>query len=446
MTFPASFGCSCTRTSNWGKTMSDTEDTISVDVSDEEKIGFDDQSETYYRLNRLNANLMERNYTLMMEKLDIEKRMRELTGAYKDMKKKSGKMVSELKNFRTPPFIVGEIIDVLQDDRLLVKNGIGHYYVVNNLSESRVKDEIEIGKRVMMDYKNLNVVEVLPPSRDPIVSGAQLVEKPEITFDDIGGLDEQKFEIRETVELPLLKPDSYRQIGIDPPRGILLVGPPGNGKTLLARAVANKTDAVFIRLVGSELVQKFIGEGGRLVRELFQLAREKAPSIVFIDEIDAIGARRLGMDTSGDREVQRTLMQLLAEMDGFNPLDNVSIIAATNRPDILDRALLRPGRFDRIIEIPQPDDRGVGQIMDIHSRRMNLDWRVKKDMEKLVGMCSGFSGAEIKNVCTEAGMFAVRVDGKRITIKHFKKSIEKVNKKRKEDRGRLDAEKSKIYQ
>ncbi len=425
--------------------MSDTDDAVPVGVTRRDEVSFDDQSEAYYRLNRLNANLMERNYSLMMEKLEMEKRVRELTGAYKDLKKKNGKMASELKNFRTPPFIVGEVIDVLEKNRILVKNGIGHYYVVKNLGKEKIEEEVEIGKRVMMDYKNLNVVDLLPPSRDPIVSGAQMMERPDVTYDDIGGLLEQKQDIQETVELPLIKPDIYRQIGIDPPKGILLVGPPGNGKTLLARAVANKTNAVFIHLVGSELVQKFIGEGGRLVRELFQLAREKAPSIVFLDEIDAIGARRLGMDTSGDREVQRTLMQLLAEMDGFNPLDNVSIIAATNRPDILDKALLRPGRFDRIIDIPLPDKKGVRQIINIHSRKMKLDWRVKKEMDELARLCDGFSGAEIKNVCTEAGMFAVRAEGKRVTLKHFREAIEKVSKKRKEDGGKLDSEKSKIY-
>ena len=430
----------------WGIVMSNSEDVISPQVSEErEKMLFDDRSEVYYRLNRLNANLMERNYSLMMEKANLERKTSELTHAYRELKKKNGKLTSELKHFRTPPHIVGEIIEQLDDERVLVKNGIGHYYVVKNLSGGTDKEEIAIGKRVMMDYKNLNITGVLPPSKDPIVSGAQLIERPSVTYEAIGGLQEQKVEIRETVELPLVHPELYTRIGIEPPKGILLVGPPGNGKTLLARAVANKTRAVFIHLVGSELVQKFIGEGGRLVRELFQLAREKAPSIVFIDEIDAIGARRLGMDTSGDREVQRTLMQLLAELDGFQPLDNVSIIAATNRPDILDKALMRPGRFDRIIEIPPPNSEGIRQIIQIHSASMKIDWRALKKMDELAGMCEEFSGAEVKNVCTEAGMFAVRDEGKRVTMKHFYRAVEKVKMKRKEAHQILDSEKNKIY-
>jgi len=429
--------------------MSNTEDTVSSTIAEEEeKMVFDDRSETYYRLNRLNANLMEKNYSLIMEKAELEKKYRELSLALNEMKKKNSKLISELKHFRTPPHVVGEVIETLDKDRILVKNGIGHYYVVKNLKDEQDNGscELTVGKRVMMDYKNLNIVGVLPPSRDPIVSCAQVVESPVTTYDDIGGLEEQIEEIRETVELPLIKPELYENVGIDPPKGILLVGPPGNGKTLLARAVANKTNAVFIQLVGSELVQKFIGEGGRLVRELFQLAREKAPSLVFIDEIDAIGARRLGMDTSGDREVQRTLMQLLAELDGFKPLDDVSIIAATNRPDILDKALLRPGRFDRIIEIPPPNSQGVRQIFEIHTRKMKLDWRLRKDLDEIGRMCEGFSGAEIKNTCTEAGMFTVRAGGKKVTKSHFILAVKKVKKKRAdEDRNKLDSEKSKIY-
>ena len=189
-----------------------------------------------------------------------------------------------------------------------------------------------------------------------MVSGAEMVEKPTITYEDVAGLDEQVESVREAIELPLVKPELFEKVGIIPPKGVLLVGPPGCGKTLLAKAVANHTEATFIRMVGSELAQKYIGEGGRMVRELFSLAKEKAPSVIFLDEIDAIGAKRLDGSTSGDREVQRTLMQLLAELDGFDALQDVKIIAATNRPDILDDALLRPGRFDRVIEIPIPDD------------------------------------------------------------------------------------------
>jgi proteasome regulatory subunit len=236
-------------------------------------------------------------------------------------------------------------------------------------------------------------------------------------------------ELREAVEDPLLRPELYAKVGIEPPKGVLLVGPPGTGKTLMAKAVANATNATFIRLVGSELVQKFIGEGARLVRELFDLAKQKAPSIVFIDELDSVGAKRLDASTSGDREVQRTLMQLLSELDGFTPTANIKIIGATNRPDILDDALLRPGRFDRIIDVGLPDAEGREQIFRIHLARMNVADDVEP--QKLAEMCDGVSGAEIKNICTEAGMMAIREDRDTIEQKDFDTAKEKVLKNRK---------------
>jgi len=265
---------------------------------------------------------------------------------------------------------------------------------------------------------------VLPPSLDPIVTGAEIIEKPPVTYEDIGGLEIQMRELREAVEDPLLKPELYRKVGIEPPKGVLLVGPPGTGKTLLAKAVANRTQATFIRFVGSELVQKYIGEGARLVRELFQLAREKAPSIVFIDELDSVGAKRLEIATSGDREVQRTLMQLLAELDGFNPLGEVKIVAATNRPDILDEALLRPGRFDRIIEIPVPSLESRMTIFKIHTRKMSVAAEV--DHGILAGRCDGATGADIHAICTEAGMFAIREDRDIVSMTDFERAVEKV--------------------
>src|SRR2546428_306420 len=226
------------------------------------------------------------------------------------------------------------------------------------------------------------------------------------------------------LKAPLLKPELYRRVGIEPPKGVLLVGPPGTGKTLLAKAVANRTNARFIRFVGSELVQKYIGEGARLVRELFQMAREKSPSIVFIDELDSIGAKRLEVATSGDREVQRTLMQLLAELDGFNPLGEVKIIGATDRPDILDEALLRPGRFDRIIEIPLPGHEARMTIFKIHTRKMSVTPDV--DYGVRAARCEGTTGADIHAMCTEAGMFAIREDREVVTMADFERAVDKV--------------------
>ncbi len=225
-------------------------------------------------------------------------------------------------------------------------------------------------------------------------------------------------------ELPLIKPEMFAKVGIEPPRGVLLHGPPGSGKTLLAKAVAQRTNATFIRVVGSELVQKYIGEGARLVRELFEMAREKSPSIIFVDELDAIGAKRLESATSGDREVQRTLMQLLAEMDGFDARGNVRIIGATNRLDILDPALLRPGRFDRLIEVTLPDSDARAEILKIHTKGMNLADDVK--LEQMASIAEGLSGADLKAIVMEAGMFAIRLGKDIVTMSDFEEAVKKV--------------------
>jgi len=217
-------------------------------------------------------------------------------------------------------------------------------------------------------------------------------------------------------------------MGIEPPKGVLLYGPPGCGKTLLAKAVAHESKATFIRLIASELAQKFIGEGARLVREVFALARKKAPSIVLIDEIDAIGAKRLDVGTSGEREIHRTLTQLLAELDGFDPLDNVKVIATTNRIDILDPALLRPGRFDKVIEIPLPDLRGRYEIFKVHTRRMPLAEDV--NLHELARLSEGATGADIRAICTEAGLNAIRNRRRIVMMEDFIKAINKVLKYR----------------
>jgi proteasome regulatory subunit len=249
-------------------------------------------------------------------------------------------------------------------------------------------------------------------------------ESPEVTYGDIGGLEEQLQEVREAVEEPLSNPEQFRTVGIDPPSGVLLHGPPGTGKTMLAKAVANETDATFIKMAGSELVHKFIGEGAKLVRDLFEVAREREPAVIFIDEIDAIAAKRTDSKTSGDAEVQRTMMQLLSEMDGFDERGEIRIMAATNRFDMLDRAILRPGRFDRLIEVPAPTEVGREQIFRIHTRDMNVDDDV--DFATLAAESDGMSGADIKAICTEAGMFAIRDDRTVITAADFHDAIEKI--------------------
>jgi proteasome regulatory subunit len=333
------------------------------------------------------------------------------------------RLKTELDRLRYPPLIVGSVRDVLTDGRVIVKSSTGPDFVVNS-AESVEHSKISVGSRVALNKQTLAVMGVLPASLDPLVTASEIVDKPSVSYGDIGGLGDQIREIREAVEYPLLRSELYRKVGVDPPKGVLLIGSPGTGKTLIAKAVAHHTNATFVRLVGSELVQKYIGEGARLVRELFQLAREKAPTIIFIDEVDSIGAKRLEVATSGDREVQRTLMQLLAEMDGFEPLANVKIIAATNRPDILDDALLRPGRFDRIIEIPVPSYQGRAEIFRIHSRGMAI--RETVDFEALASRCDGATGADIRAICTEAGMWAIREERDSVTAADFERAIEKV--------------------
>ena len=271
---------------------------------------------------------------LLTEKLFLENECSQL-------KKRVNRLDEELRNLRSPPFVIGYVQDRIGDNAV-VRSSNGTVFLV---TVNRRIDEASIapGARVAMNQDTLSIIEVLDNAWDPLVSGSEILDRPETTFSDIGGLDEQIFLLRQCIELPLARPEAFREFGIEPPKGVLITGPPGTGKTMLAKAVANSTEVTFLSLVGSELAQKYIGEGGRMVRELFELARAKSPSIIFIDEIDAIGSKRLDVATSGDREVQRTLMQLLAELDGFDSLDNVKVIAATNRPELLDAALLRPG-------------------------------------------------------------------------------------------------------
>ncbi|MFX1280148.1 MAG: proteasome-activating nucleotidase [Promethearchaeota archaeon] len=335
---------------------------------------------------------------------------------------------NEIDRLREPPLVSATIIDFIDDKgRAIVKSSTGPSFVVN--ASRKVKNEKLVpGMRVALNQRTFAIMEVLPTKLDPFVKGMEVIDSiPDISYADVGGLEEQLQEVRETVELPLKKPHLFERIGIEPPKGVLLYGSPGTGKTLLAKAVAHETEATFIRIIGSELVQKFIGEGARLVREIFNLAKEKAPTILFIDELDAIGSQRLKIATSGDREVQRTLMQLLSELDGFEQRGDVKIIGATNRVDILDPALLRPGRFDRMIEFPIPDDEARKAIFRIHTRRLNIEEKV--DFNRLVQLTEGATGADIKAISTEAGMFAIRKDAEIISSKDFIDAVDKVMNK-----------------
>ncbi len=376
-----------------------------------------------YLLERV-KHLEDRNAQLRDQKRRLETQYRNAENDRQRVTRELKHIKSEMEKLKSPPLIVGYLKDVLEDGRVVLKSSTGPHFVVH-VADFVDRAALKPGDRVSLNQQSLSVVGVLPSSLDPSVYGAEVVENPNVTYTDVGGIKNELRDIREAIELPLTRPELFERIGIDPPKGILLHGPPGTGKTLIAKAVAHHTNATFIKIAGSELVQKYIGEGARLVRELFQLAREKSPSILFIDELDAIGASRYEASTSGDREVQRTLMQLLSEMDGFSPRGDVKIIAATNRPDMLDSALLRPGRFDRLIEIPKPDLDSRREIFGIHTRRMSLAPDV--DLARLaLHMGEDATGADIKAVCTEAGMFAIREERDAIAVEDFEKSIRKM--------------------
>jgi len=334
----------------------------------------------------------------------------------------------ELDRYRAPALMLAEISDLI-DKNAVIKLPNGNKFLVN--ISSSLKD-LKPGDLVTVEQKNLTVVDRIDRERKVEVEQFVIIDQPHTKWEEIGGLTAQENELKEVVELPLTRPELFLKVGITPPKGILLYGPPGTGKTLLAKAVAASTNSTFIEIVGSELVQKFIGEGAKLVKDIFKLARERAPSIIFIDEIDAIAAKRIDLGTSGEREVQRTFMQFLAEIDGFKPLDNVKIIGCTNRRDILDPAILRPGRLDRLIEVPAPNKEGLKQILKIHSKNMNFDKKINED--RILKLMEGFTGAEIKSVCTEAGYFAIRSNRTKIIQIDLEEAIKKVKRFEEEDR------------
>jgi len=325
--------------------------------------------------------------------------------------------------------MVGRITKILDKDtdhtRYIIHIRQNAKYVVD-LNDQLSPTDVEEGMRVGVDKKKYRISLPLPPKIDPSVSLMTVEERPDVTYNDIGGYKEQIEQLREVLELPLLNPQTFEKLGIDPPKGVLLYGPPGTGKTLTARAVANRTDACFIRISGCELVQKYIGEGARLVRELFQMARTKKASIIFFDEIDSIGGVRSDDPEHGDTEVQRTMLEIINQLDGFDARGNIKVLMATNRPDVLDPALIRPGRIDRRIEYALPDLEGRVQIFKIQARTMSVEKDVR--FELLARLTPNCTGADIRAVCIEAGMFAIRARRKSITEKDLLDSIEKVIK------------------
>ena len=375
----------------------------------------------------------QQTWRLIRIKTDPEKQLNNIIYGYtadvnqieeenKLLKETVGQLRSEIDHYRRVPLMLCEIRDI-REENAVIKIPNGNQFFVEVSADC---EKLKPGDLVFVEQKNLTVIKKARLPRRFNVQKFVIMEKPDITWQNVGGLDEQRREIQEVIELPLKRPELFKKVGIVPPKGVLLYGAPGTGKTLLAKAVASSTNSTFIEIVGSELVQKFIGEGAKLVKDVFTLARDKAPSIIFIDELDAIAARRIELGTSGEREVQRTFMQLLAEIDGFENLGNVKVIGCTNRKDILDPAILRPGRLDRLIHIPIPNKEARTQIFSIHTKNMTLG---PVNIEKLVAKMEGFSGAEIKAVVTEAGYFAIREERTKVTEKDLLDSVEKVRQK-----------------
>merc|ERR1711966_24919 len=331
----------------------------------------------------------------------------------------------ELSLLQEPGSYVGELVNIMGRKKVLVKVHPEGKYVVD-IDKTIDITKLNVNDRVALRNDSYVLHLVLPSKVDPLVSLMKLEKVPDSTYDMVGGLDQQIKEIKEVIELPIKHPELFESLGIEQPKGVILYGPPGTGKTLLARAVAHHTDCCFIRVSGSELVQKYIGEGSRMVRELFVMAREHAPSIIFMDEVDSIGSAR-GDEGKGDSEVQRTMMELLNQLDGFEANKAIKVLMATNRLDILDPALLRPGRIDRKIEFPNPNEAARLDILKIHSRKMNLTRGI--DLKKISDMMHGASGAEVKAVCTESGMFALRERRVHVTQEDFEMAVAKVMKK-----------------
>jgi len=365
--------------------------------------------------------LRERLEVLESENEEMRDRLLDANAENNKYQQKLERLTHENKKLKQSPLFVATVQE-LTDNGIVIKQHGNNQEALTEVT-TEMREGLEPDDRVAVN-NSLSVVKRLDNETDVRARVMQVDHSPDVTYEDIGGLDEQMTEVRETVEMPLENPAMFDDVGIQPPSGVLLHGPPGTGKTMLAKAVANETDATFIKMAGSELVHKFIGEGAKLVRDLFEVARENEPAVLFIDEIDAIAAKRTDSKTSGDAEVQRTMMQLLSEMDGFDERGEIRIIAATNRFDMLDSAILRPGRFDRLIEVPKPDADGRELIFQIHTR----DMEVADDVAfgELAEMATAASGADIQAICTEAGMFAIRDDRTEITMADFRNAWEKI--------------------
>mmetsp|Transcript_19960 Transcript_19960/g.20667 ORF Transcript_19960/g.20667 Transcript_19960/m.20667 type:complete len:388 (+) Transcript_19960:81-1244(+) len=377
----------------------------------------------------MNGNMIDEDLYSQLKALQRQVEFLDIQEEYikdemRNLKRELIRAKEELKRIQSVPLIIGQFNEMVDTNYGIVSSTAGSTYYVRVLS-TLDREKLKPNTSIALHRHSHAVVDVLPPESDSSIS--LMMEKPVETYLDIGGLDIQKQEIREAVELPLTHHELYKQIGIDPPRGVLMYGPPGTGKTMMAKAVANATTASFINVVGSEFVQKYLGEGPRMVRDVFRLARENSPAIIFIDEIDAIATKRFDAQTGADREVQRILLELLNQMDGFDQTTNVKVIMATNRADTLDPALLRPGRLDRKIEFPNPDRRQKRLVFSACTSKMNLSDEV--DLEDWVNRPDKISAADIAAICQEAGMQAVRNNRYVILPKDFDEAYRKLVKK-----------------
>lgn len=359
----------------------------------------------------------------MLEKKQQVTLVNSLNNKLNDLKKAYDKSEDDLKALQSIGQIIGEVLNPLSEDKYIVKASSGPRYIVG-CRKKIDKDQLKAGSRVSLDMTTLTIMRILPREVDPMVFKMAAEDPGDVQYTEIGGLNEQLRELREVIELPLTNPELFIRVGIKPPKGVLLYGPPGTGKTLMARAVASQIDAHFLKVVSSAIVDKYIGESARMIREMFGYARDHEPCVIFMDEIDAIGGKRFSQGTSADREIQRTLMELLNQMDGFDVLGKVKIIMATNRPDVLDPALLRPGRLDRKIEIPLPNETARLDILKIHSLKIEKQGEI--DYDSVAKLSEGFNGADLRNICTEAGLFAIRAERDYVINEDFMKAVRKI--------------------
>lgn len=366
--------------------------------------------------------------TALLKHKEVEAKVKSLRLGGRELGKEYSKTEDDLKALQSVGQIIGEVLRHLDGERYIVKASSGPRYVVG-CRKKVDRAKLKSGVRVSLDMTTLTIMRVLPREVDPTVFHMLNDEGGTISYSAVGGLNDEIRELRETIELPLTNPELFLRVGIKPPKGVLLYGPPGTGKTLLARALACNLNATFLKVVASAIVDKYIGESARLIREMFGFARDHEPSVIFMDEIDAIGGKRFSEGTSADREIQRTLMELLNQLDGFDSLGKVKMVMATNRPDILDPALLRPGRLDRKIEIPLPNEASRIEIMKIHAGPLAKQGDI--DYESVVKIADGFNGADLRNICTEAGLFAIRNDRDYIIEEDFMKAARKISEVKK---------------